>query len=984
MNQMLRLSFRTKITVGLLAIQSLVLIVLFYLNLSTLSQANNEGLTRRAEATTQLLATLAKDSVLSYDLATLTAYVQDIMLQPGMQYVRILDQDDRVLAVGGAPPEQFIPDDNIFDLSDPVFDSFAEIIESGIDYGRVEIGLDTSFAYQSDQNARRLLLIISSAALGITLAFTLLFSRYLNSRISALVKGAQALASGNREYRIPVSGDDELSRTAVNFNDMAETLDQTYNTLERESALNKAVFETSPSGIMITDAEGRICHFNQAAENIFGFSEQDIVQQNISLLIPDYDARQNRDYFQHYRQTGNIGIIGQGKELIALRQDGTKFPVHLAVGDMSVDDQHLYVGVVTDISERKQNEKALQDYKDNLEETVRKRTEELEQARDAAEAGARTKSSFVANMSHEIRTPMNAIIGFSEVLLMDTAIQDNTRQQVNTILRSARSLLTIINDILDVSKLESGKFALEEVAFHLPNAVAEALKTVEMQAQEKNLRLFLEVENSLQERYIGDPTRLRQVILNLVSNAIKFTEKGYIRVCIKKEPNQDDSLLFSIQDTGIGMSSQQCQHIFEPFTQADTSTTRRFGGTGLGTAISKQIVELMAGNISVNSTPGVGSEFIFTCRMLPASPEDECLFDNDTSHHDEYVSPRTFHILLAEDIETNAQLVTLRLEHMGHTVCWVKNGLEAVEAFRNTEPGFDLILMDVMMPEMDGREATRVIRQLEEGSTEHIPIMALTASVMTEDHQQCRESGMDRVEAKPIDFRKLFLDMEELIPDGYGKKNSLHQINLVDGTQIDFSPVKHCVDVNEGLQTWQDHAIYANALLKFCNERSQDPDLIAEALHDLPEDNQPARLIVHNLKGLAGNLKFGTITELAIEIDNCLKASRRDKALSRLGALRHELDRAAVAVNQLMLPQDENNIALEVFDEAKISGLLTQLNRLLSELNPDLVYPVIQEACRYLPYSELAPVQQAVDDFDFDLANQRVQELMDKLKLPLE
>ncbi len=248
---------------------------------------------------------------------------------------------------------------------------------------------------------------------------------------------------------------------------------------------------------------------------------------------------------------------------------------------------------------------------------------------------------------------MNAILGFSEVVLQDTQLSTETERHVRTLYSAAKSLLTIINDILDVSKLESGKFALETVCFHLPNALADALRTVEHRAAEKNLTITIEYDVHLPIRFMGDPTRLRQVVLNLVGNAIKFTPEGNITLRVKPG-DKPDMLQFSVCDQGIGMTPEQVSTVFEPFSQADASTTRRFGGTGLGTTISKQIVDLMDGEIWVDSTFGAGSSFHFTAHLPEATVTDGCLYEHDSRIADGYVSPRLFRILLAEDVEANA------------------------------------------------------------------------------------------------------------------------------------------------------------------------------------------------------------------------------------------------------------------------------------------------------------------------------------------
>jgi len=722
-----------------------------------------------------------------------------------------------------------------------------------------------------------------------------------------------------------------------------------------------AIVQTAVSGIITINAKGVILVFNPAAERLFGWTKDEVVGKNISLLMTEPFSAQHDQYLNHFTATRQSRIIGIEREVCARRKDGSIFPAHLAVGHAVLSaSKHFFVGFITDISAQKQTEEA------------------LNRAKETAEAGARAKAAFVANMSHEIRTPMNAILGFAEVVLQDADLPKPSARHVQIILSSARALLGIINDVLDVSKLESGKFTLESVVFHLPNALADALRLVDHQAADKGLKIVLKYDGDLPLRLMGDPTRLRQVVLNLVGNSIKFTEKGVITVSATRW-HQPNMLHFTVTDDGIGMTPEQTAKLFEPFSQADVSTTRRFGGTGLGTAISKQITELMCGEIWVESEHRKGSVFHFTALLPEASIIDGCLYEDGSTIVEGYISPRSFKVLLVEDIETNATLAMLRLKQQGHEVEWCMNGLEALAAFQADR--YDLILMDVMMPEMDGLEATKAIRRLEKPGERRTPVIALTASVMREDYEQCVAAGMDSVQAKPIDFSALLSAMEHAVPTGEGQPNSGQRIEIVEAIGVDFSPLEGIVDHRNAIRTWRDPAIYAKALTSFAMERSQDADAMERLLLASPDDTAPARAVAHALKGVAGNLFITKVASCAIKIDSDLKSRHRKAAIAELGQLRWLLAEAAAAIGKIVTADVDTAPPRRDLDPGEMAQLFGELSAALGELNPDAVEPILARLAGVLPKSDLIQIQKAVDAFDFDAALAKASAIAGQLAL---
>lgn len=376
-------------------------------------------------------------------------------------------------------------------------------------------------------------------------------------------------------------------------------------------------------------------------------------------------------------------------------------------------------------------------------------------ARIAAERASRAKSEFVANLSHELRTPMNAIIGMTD-LALDEQLPPLVREYLATVKSNARLLLDLLNDLLDFSKLEAGKFVLEARPFRLRHAIDDVQRNLSFRAAEKKLDFTTDVDEKLPDDVLGDQLRLEQVLLNLVSNAIKFTEAGHVRLMVKaKDLLPTEALVeFSVEDTGIGISGEDQQRIFSPFMQVDASTTRRHGGTGLGLAIASDLISAMGGRLAVDSHPGRGSKFYFTLPLErsaePAATRAQRSLAPPTAPKTSAPAER-LRVLLVEDVAANQMLISHVLNKRGHEVQIAENGHEAIERVGNEL--FDCILMDVQMPEMDGFQATAAIRAMP--GLERVPIVALTAHAMPGDRERCLASGMDAYLTKPVNVHEL-------------------------------------------------------------------------------------------------------------------------------------------------------------------------------------------------------------------------------------
>ncbi|MCX6625220.1 MAG: ATP-binding protein [Acidobacteria bacterium] len=505
--------------------------------------------------------------------------------------------------------------------------------------------------------------------------------------------------------------------------------------IETEVVLEKRyhdLFENAHDVIYTHDLSGRLTSFNKAAERLTGYSQDEAKAMNrLDLTLPERRLAL-RQWIDQLAGGSEVTTV----EVEVVSRSGRRSILEVNARLIHQGGKPLEVEAIgRDVTDRKRVEA------------------ELERARRGVETGARMKDQFLANMSHEIRTPLNGVIGLT-ALLLEGELRPQQREYLEMVKSSADSLMTLINDILDFSKIEAGKFQLDPVEFLFREYLAEAIRLIQLRALQKGIEMNMEVGGEVPQKVIGDPGRLRQVLLNLLGNAVKFTGQGKVLLSIGAEQRDLSSTLlhFVVKDTGIGILLEKQSSIFEAFSQADGSTTRQYGGTGLGLAICSQLVALMGGNIWVESELGKGSCFHFTARFNLPGGESEHHAEAAVVNEPEATPPENsghLRILLAEDNVVNQRLVQGVLERYGYSVTTAWNGLEVLRALER-QP-FDLVLMDVQMPELDGLEATGRIRRNEAAAGgPRLPIIAMTAHALIGDRERCLEAGMDEYISKPV------------------------------------------------------------------------------------------------------------------------------------------------------------------------------------------------------------------------------------------
>lgn len=734
--------------------------------------------------------------------------------------------------------------------------------------------------------------------------------------------------------------------------------------------------DQSPVAVAISNQAGELEWVNEAFVQTTGYERAEVMGRNPRFL---QSGTTPRSTYEAMWQSIGQGVPWRGI-LENRRKNGSTYTEMLRLTPIRQADGKViqYMATMEDITEKNRLTEELEQHREHLEELVERRTAELHEARMAAEAASRSKSAFLANMSHEIRTPMNAIVGFSHLLRRANPSPEQ-EDRLGKIESAAKHLLSLINDILDLSKIEAGRLVLEETDFHLVSLLDNVYSLLAEQARAKGLELVVDPD-SVPPWLCGDPTRLRQALLNYVGNAIKFTEKGSVQVIVRLLSEADGVCVvrFEVKDTGIGIPADKQARLFEAFEQADVSTTRQYGGTGLGLAITRKLARMMGGDAGVDSTAGKGSTFWFTAvvrrgqsAMPQVTTEAGETAENQLRRH------AGARILLADDVDINREIASQMLEGSGILVDMAENGLVAVDMAKTVQ--YDLVLMDLQMPVLDGWQATRQIHALP--GREALPVIAMTANVFDEDRRACLEAGMVDFVFKPIDPETFFKALLKWLPEHQRGLTKLHVPLGVLGMDHSGAGGDYPgLDVVAGLKTWRQKSVYARFLHKFVQDHADAAHQMLQALQR--GDGKEVSVHAHKVKGAAGNLALTEVASLARDVDVGVKSGQ--DVTDVLTQLHQAMQTAKVSIERYSpLGDGAPQAPVGPLDSGQREQVLAWLQELLGALdadNPDTAEPLLHQLEEVLGPHALELIRSTISDFDFRGAEAATRQLVDSLQ----
>jgi|GEM_PF-1763446 len=718
------------------------------------------------------------------------------------------------------------------------------------------------------------------------------------------------------------------------------------------------LFHLAPIFMMLTDIEtGRIVEVNNYILESRHCRPEDMLGKTL-VEINWISAQEREKLLALLRQ--NQGRV-YGQEINVMGYGGETIPCLYFGETIVIGGKGYLLSATLNISERKSFEK------------------ELIEARTAAESASRAKSAFLANVSHEIRTPMNGIIGMVNLLGM-TDLNEEQGRYVECINISAGNLLNIINDLLDLSRVEAGKMQLEQSEFSLKRSINEAVMTFMPVAQAKNIEISTAISGDIPDTVIGDQLRFGQILMNLIGNAVKFTPDGYINIKaeIERRTNANLEIRVSIRDTGIGIAPENIEKIFRPFVQADSSITRVHGGTGLGLTITRKLCELMGGNITVESSPGKGSVFHIVIPFVEGEEGPEQEAGEKTAARKARPDEKALTILIAEDQEISSSILLFFFRKLGHRAVNVENGLQAVEMW--SEGRFDCILMDIQMPVMNGMEALSVIRDKEKATGEHVPVIAITGGTQPGERERLLAAGFDGYLVKPVDLRELRRMVTRIMSGGFPKTESGNAADYQApaSRSIDLSTRGLKADFEKGIGRTGDEVFYFDMMKKFVLEHGNDAAIIRDRASE--GDFSSAGALAHAIRGVAANLSLSGIDNITHQIETSIHDADIGALIINTDLLETALAnlRVALRADAQATAQGGSGEPVQASTPDEIRAAVAELETLLRRNSLDARTQVVKLR-RILPVNfhktHLDPIELFLVNLDFRNALERAADL---------
>ena len=683
-----------------------------------------------------------------------------------------------------------------------------------------------------------------------------------------------------------------------------------------EQARRAAIVAGSNDAIVVQTLDGTITDWNDGAARLFGFTREEACGRTATaLLLPPDLADEDRALRATVAEGGRVQVF----DTVRRARDGTLIPVSITASPIH-DDAGIVVGsakILRDVRESKAAEQRMRELNASLEDQVRERTALLDEAMQEARDANAAKSRFLANISHEIRTPMNAVIGLTH-MLERTRLDDDQAGMLKRIRTAGKALMALLNDVLDLSKIEAGEMPIEVVPFRLQDVIDEVWDIVSVSAEQRNIKFSVRVAGPVPGPLLGDSTRLAQILLNLLSNVIKFTSDGQVDLDIQMHPVDPKgrvAVRFSVVDTGIGIPPEVQARLFQPFVQADASTTRRFGGTGLGLSIVRQLTQMLGGRIELKSQPGQGSTFVVDLTFPAAAAENPAQAPAPLQGCATPVTGKC--VLVVDDNALNREVADRILRDIGATVVHAANGRQALEQLSIHGNRIKAVLMDVQMPVMDGREATRHIRKL--AAFTDLPVVGLTAGVSSEERKLAAEAGMDAVVGKPFDPAVLTAVLSRLL----GRPGQIEEASIASLPAPDWPDVPG-IDRHSSFERLKgDRSLFVRMLGSLVEKLATTRQL---ALSSSVQEMQAHAAMLHDIKGMAGTLGASELASATARAEQLVTAKEWGQARNAMQQVAQQGE--PLQCSLLALDQDPASIASATPREGDtVSALIEQLER---------------------------------------------------------